>query len=79
MKVLARAPLRRLRRLIKDGRWPDDPYGWYLLHGVRAAFQFAIDRHCRLFRTDRPMASTAANAITAPRDDPMARDRAPSP
>lgn len=70
LTVLMRAQVRRIRRLLQEGRWPDDPYGLHLLYGVRAASKFAIDRKYRLFREthNATMAVTAANMITTKRE-----------
>lgn len=74
-KVIIRAPVRRIRRLLREGRWRDDPYAMHLFHGVRAASKFAIDRKHRLFRETQSakMAVTPANAIsTSSRGDDQA-------
>ena len=74
LKVLVRAHARRIRRLLKEGRWRDDPYAFHLFRGVREASKFTIDRKCRLFREtqDAEMAVTAANVITTNNRDDQA-------
>lgn len=76
LKVLMRAQARRIRRLLKEGRWLDDPYAFHLFHGVREASKFAIDRKYRLFRETQnaKMAVTPANVVTtSSRGDDQAR------
>jgi GT2 family glycosyltransferase len=76
IKVLMRAHARRIRRLLKEGHWLDDPYPFYLFHGVREASKFAIDRKYRLFRETQnaTMAVTPANVVTtSSRGDDQAR------
>ncbi len=58
---------KQIRSLLKERRWPDDPYSAHLLTGVRDASKFAIDRKFRLYRetASAKMTVTEANAVTA--------------
>jgi len=57
---------RRVRKLLRDGHWPNDEYTASLFTGVRDASKFGIDRTQRLYREKRAgqMSVTEANAVT---------------
>jgi GT2 family glycosyltransferase len=65
-KILVFNHARRVAKLLRDRRWPEDDYLPSLLVGVRDAAKFGIDRKYRLFRERRAgqMTVTEANAVT---------------
>ena len=65
-KVVLYNNARRVKKLLKERRWPEDDYLPSLFVGVRDAAKFGIDRKYRLFRERRAgqMTVTEANAVT---------------
>jgi glycosyltransferase involved in cell wall biosynthesis len=66
-KLIVRSWARELRSFYRTGSVQKDPYGRFLLQGVKEASRFAIDPKYRLYReTERgKMTVTNANAVTA--------------
>jgi GT2 family glycosyltransferase len=75
-KIVFRAGARKMKGLLRDGRFTADPYASHLFVGVRDGSRFAVDRKLRLYREtrDATMSVTQANAVTA-----TSRDEKPLP